>query len=97
MPNNDTFDDVLSSVPAPVTSTPKNDDDFSDVLGSASEPTEEHPLVSSYNNIPVENPDEAAKIIKTAKTLDQPEVFVQNNMPVAVAAASAPNLSVWQR
>lgn len=90
-PPEDTFSDVLDlprvgGAPAAEPVAPP-DDDFSDVLDL---PRVESPLAAAYKDIPVDNPDEAARIVNLSRQTGEPEDFVQANLAEVQAVVSGP-------
>lgn len=53
-------------------------------------------LINSFQSIPADNPDEAAKVIGLSQKLDENESFVQANLPAAQAAAAAPTVEQFE-
>lgn len=74
---------AVSPVATPTAQVP----DLSDV---ADLPLAQSPLADSFQSVPVDNPDEAAKIISLAKQTGENPNFVQANLPAVQAAAAGP-------
>lgn len=58
-------------------------------------PDKENNLEEVYGNVAKHDPVHAAKVMDLAKRMNQPEAFIDKNLPDAEKLASAPHVSVW--
>lgn len=100
------YQDLLNSLPTESTELPKKaaepavvqlsketPQNETDLLNSI--PEETTPLGQAYQSIPEQDPDKTAKILQVSHETQQPEEFVQENLPQIEADAKKPTDDYW--